>query len=188
MFPTARDKVGVHCDMMKWWYLFCKRSAGWLRETYKHSLSHCLTTFLSFLFVFPACTQPEKACATVWGWGVWKCISKSPCGWCTKKRCVCVVKLWPSPDWKVGPWATLCQSQTSNLWGLFCHRVSFTTEPLTDKLWLFSLCLWNYKATAPFICSHHICEPWTSSVSVHCITIRPLFKAPFRHKMFSSVW
>lgn len=33
LLPTARDKVGVHCDMMKWLYLFCKRSAGWLRET-----------------------------------------------------------------------------------------------------------------------------------------------------------
>lgn len=40
-----------------------------------------------------------------------KCIFKSPCGDCTKKKvcvCVCGVKRKPSPDWKVCPWASLC--------------------------------------------------------------------------------
>lgn len=138
LFPTARDKVGVDSDMIKWLYLCCKRSAGWLRETYKHLLSLCLTTFLYFHFLH-AHTQDKKVCDCVSlpQHRERKCISKSSCGWkknVWRKKCghLHAEKFAP------GRFYVHCHSWRSNFWGqrLFCHRVPFTSA---DKLWLLSL-------------------------------------------------
>lgn len=104
LFPTERDKVGVHCDMMKWLYLFCKRSGGWFREIHRRLFSVWLPFFLCV-----SCTTWERRCLCVCvSWCVcdcWACAQQReresvsldhPVEAVPKKRnkyCVCVCVL-----------------------------------------------------------------------------------------------
>lgn len=172
---TAGDKVG-DCDMMKWLYLSCKRSAGWLRETYEHLLSRYLTTFFFPPFLCVSCTHAAGACAErgkVF-------LQLTP----LMKYRHCVV--WNCGRLQTGkfcpPGVSLStvshRALTSEDRDFFSHGAPFTTKPSADKLWLLSL--WTASVTSQTVMLHILTFPrriwgtWTPSVCVHCVTAPPL--------------
>lgn len=172
---------------MKWLCLFCKRSAGWLRGTYEHLLSH----YLSLCFLH---THSLKKCVSVWACAQQREREREsaslnhPVDSVQKKiLCVCV---WSK---------TVAISRLESLpLGFSLSTVShraLTSEdrdsPATGSPSLQNPQLINYDC---FLCvseiTKQVWEQWFSetgktSVSVHCITISPLSKAPFRHEMYN---
>lgn len=149
LLPTARDKVGVHCDMMKWLYLFCKRSAGWLRETCAWAFILSMSDYLSLSFLHTHNTHTHNLC-------MWLCehvhirgevyLLNHPVD---IAHCVCGVKLWTSSHWRVCLWASLCPLsftelkplRTDSLARVFC--LLDTSALITEHCFLFMtfLCL-----------------------------------------------